>query len=310
MIQPSADPEIVYELKPNLRGRFHDALVETNRFGLRGPEISQEKPERTYRIAGLGDSHMFGQGVGQEEFYLALLQRKLNESAESGWRFETLNFGTPGYNTVMEVGTFEHRALAFDPDLVLLHFIGNDLVAPHFLLPPRRLDPSDWYLVELAGRLLGASGSGDEVAGPEDHEDRKDGRSKNFQRRQYSHLKGRVPFQRAMEHLAELTRARGIPVLHFTLGQDSRLHRMARDTGLDLGFRFFDPQPTFGAMLREMNAPQSESPQRLFIKRGSHPNQLGHEAYARALFCELQRMGIPHLEPNSQSCVPSAVAPN
>lgn len=167
MIQPSAYPEVVYELKPHVRGMFHDALVETNRFGLRGPEIRRKKPPRTYRIAGLGDSHMFGQGVGQNEFYLALLQRQLNACAENGWRFETLNFGTPGYNTVMEVGTFEYRALAFDPDLVLLHFIGNDLVAPHFLLPPRSLDPSDWFLVELVRGLFGPGGVPDDLGGPE-----------------------------------------------------------------------------------------------------------------------------------------------
>jgi len=303
LVQPSSYPEIVYELKPHLKGMFQDAVIATNRFGLRGPEISQEKPQRTFRIVGLGDSHMFGWGVGQEELYLALLQRQLNENAESGWRFEVLNFGTPGYNTVMEVATFEHRALAFDPDLVVLHFVGNDLFAPHFLLPPRDLDPSHWFLIELLRGLFGPGEQQDELVDFEAHTGPEAEGSARERRLKYDEMKGRGPFRRALQHLAELSRPRRIPVLFFELGEGSRLRRMARDAAREVGFRFFNPALTFSAMLAEMKeAPEKENFERLFVL-GTHPSVLGHQAYARALFCELQRMRIPHLNANPEACI-------
>ncbi len=305
LVQPSSHPEIVYELKPHLKGIFQDAMIETNRFGLRGPEIGQEKPQRTFRIVGLGDSHMFGWGVGQEELYLALLQRRLNENAESGWRFEVLNFGTPGYNTVMEVATFAHRALPFDPDLVFLHFVGNDLFAPHFLLPPRDLDPSHWFLIELLRGLLGRGEQPDELADFEEPTDPGAAGSARERRLKYDEMKGRGPFRRALKQLAELTRSRRIPVLFFELGEGSRLRRMARDAAREAGFRFFNPAPTFSEMLAERKeAPGKENFERLFVL-GTHPSVLGHQAYARALFCELQRMEIPHLIANPGACTPS-----
>ncbi|HVR07461.1 MAG TPA: SGNH/GDSL hydrolase family protein, partial [Thermoanaerobaculia bacterium] len=144
LVEPSEFQDIVYELKPKLDGTFRGQPVRTNSFGMRGPECTLRRQPDTFRIAGLGDSHMFGWGVGQDETYMHLVEERLNASpagARRGRRYELLNFAVPGYNTVMEVATYEHRAMAFAPDLVLLHFVGNDFGLPHFMQLPRAQEP-------------------------------------------------------------------------------------------------------------------------------------------------------------------------
>ena len=44
---------------------------------------------------------MFGWGVGEGEPYLEIVERRLNERAQPGRRYEVLNFAAPGYNIVI-----------------------------------------------------------------------------------------------------------------------------------------------------------------------------------------------------------------
>jgi lysophospholipase L1-like esterase len=304
-MEPSPHPNVIYQLKPHLKGTLLGAVVQTNRFGLRGPEIKKSKPAKTYRLVGLGDSHMFGWAVAQGEEYMALLERKLNEYADAGYRFETLNFGTPGYNTVMEVAAFEHRALEFQPDLVLLHFVGNDLFAPHFLQPPRGLAPSNWYLVELLRGLAGSNAAAPVTLDNADAEEpeQPEERSTRAQRRsEYSHLAGREAFAGAMARLAELAHVRALPVLQFSLGQRGEQHVFAREQALANGFRVLNVQPSFAALMTELGVEDGSARFKELFVRDQHPSPLGHQAYARALFCELQRMQIPHLVPAPAEC--------
>lgn len=122
-----------YEFVPGRAGEFEGAAVSINTLGLRGPETTVEKPPKTFRIAGLGDSILFGWGVPEEATWLRQLEARLNATATAGWRYEALNFGAPGYNTRMEAECLRLKAMAFAPDLVVVHFCGNDLQPPFFL---------------------------------------------------------------------------------------------------------------------------------------------------------------------------------
>ena len=75
---------------------------------------------------------MFGWGVDDDETYLTRLTQRLTEHF-SPVRWEALNTVVPGYNTVMEVETLRRRALHYGPDLVLVHYVGNDRRLPYFL---------------------------------------------------------------------------------------------------------------------------------------------------------------------------------
>ncbi len=117
---------IVYASNP--RGYF-DAdggiAVEINAFGMRGPEVTRDKPAGTFRILGIGDSFTFGAGVREGDTYLRKLEGALNRRAGAAG-YQVLNAGVEGYNTSDELAYLEHRWLDFQPDLILIGFYLND----------------------------------------------------------------------------------------------------------------------------------------------------------------------------------------
>lgn len=127
-VRVQADDLCGYRLLPNHVGYALSGLVTTNRQGFRGRDWETEKAPDAVRVALLGDSLVFGQGVNDEETIGAQLEEILNDQAKSGVRFEVLNFGVSGYDTGHEIQVLKHYALQFHPDIVLLHFFLNDLL--------------------------------------------------------------------------------------------------------------------------------------------------------------------------------------
>ncbi|GJM44628.1 MAG: hypothetical protein DHS20C21_14700 [Gemmatimonadota bacterium] len=124
---PGIRIRMVYPSNP--RGYFdrgNGVEFAINRLGLRGPEISVEKPRGTFRVLGLGDSFTFGEGVREEDTFLRRLERRFNEGQGGSPRFEFLNAACGGYNTADEVLYLERKWLALAPDVVLIVFYLND----------------------------------------------------------------------------------------------------------------------------------------------------------------------------------------
>lgn len=132
MIRLSRNRRIIYDLKPNLDVTFKGHRVTTSENGFRGPAHPHEKAADTIRIVGLGDSVMFGHGVADDDVYLTVLERSLNQSSGHS-RFEVINTAVPGYSTVMEVETLKEKGLSYAPDIVVLHFVRNDARLPNFI---------------------------------------------------------------------------------------------------------------------------------------------------------------------------------
>lgn len=156
LIRRSADPRLVYELRPDLAVRFMGQDVATNSLGLRGRAVQVEKPPATVRIVGLGDSYLFGWGVRQGGGLLEQLTDRLSARCPEV-RWEAINTAVPGYNTAMEVEMLEARGLAFAPDLVVLHWVRNDLDLPNFLWPRRSLFTltESYALAAIRNRIAG-----------------------------------------------------------------------------------------------------------------------------------------------------------
>lgn len=288
LVQASDYEDIVYELKPRLEGIFKGKPLRVNSHGFRGPEVPVRKPHDVLRVVGLGDSHMFGWGVSQEDSYLAVLERLLNERSVAGKRWQVLNFAVPGYDTVMEVATLERRALAFDPDVVVIHFVGNDMLPPHFLQEPRGFAPSHWYLVELVRGLLGPV---------DDHDVEMNGEARPAAAqptpRDYREEFGRHEhFVEAMDRLARVTRERRIPVILLILGEGTRLRRFVCKVAADRGFQVLDAAPYFWEKLDAMGFARTRRNWRVQLANGvdKHPREAGHEAYAEALAHEIQEI--------------------
>jgi len=130
VIHLSANSNIIYEMFPNLDVRFLGRAMHTDGEGFRVTPGSEETPD-AFRIVGLGDSVMFGWGVADEETYLSHLCGQWKQ--KKGGPVAVWNTCVPGYNTTMEVETLEAKLLSKAPNLVLLHYVDNDLGLPNFI---------------------------------------------------------------------------------------------------------------------------------------------------------------------------------
>ncbi|MDP8254265.1 MAG: GDSL-type esterase/lipase family protein [Candidatus Alcyoniella australis] len=83
-------------------------------------EFTRDKPFFNYRIIAVGDSVTYGVQVGDHQTFSAFLERFLNER-QSGFHFEVLNAGVPGFNTLQILRFLQNELLAWDPDMVLLY---------------------------------------------------------------------------------------------------------------------------------------------------------------------------------------------
>lgn len=154
IIRLHPDDKVVYELRPHLKGFFTGQHISINSLGMRDKERSQDKPPGTFRILALGDSHTFGFGVRQDETWPSVLEDLLTEN-EPSRKFEVMNLGVPGYNTVQEVQVFSAKAEALQPDLVIINYCNNDMDLPNFLAdPPDLLSLRTSYLFDFIARRI------------------------------------------------------------------------------------------------------------------------------------------------------------
>jgi hypothetical protein len=121
------DHELGFRNVTNFSGYcFGTVHAQTNERGFRGPRpTALEKTPGTHRLIGLGDSVTWGAGVHREDTYLAKLESALNQSAP----WEVINAGIVGYSTWQESIFLERELLAFQPDVVIVNYCENDLIA-------------------------------------------------------------------------------------------------------------------------------------------------------------------------------------
>ena len=150
----SRHDELGWELRANVEGTFLGGRFATNSRGLRDDEHPLAKPPGVFRIVGIGDSVMMGWGVAQEEAYLARLETKLAERCAGTPAVETINFGVHGYNAIQQYFVLKDRALAYDPDLIVLGYVGNDQEPTQFRKPKLRVATPSWLLNFVASQVL------------------------------------------------------------------------------------------------------------------------------------------------------------
>lgn len=216
IIRLSKYPRIIYELIPNLSVQFYGKSLTTNSHGFRSPQYLKQKRHRTVRIVGLGDSVMFGWRVSDSECYLSLLQENLNRDFPNvSW--EVINTAVPGYNTVMEVETLKAKALRFNPDIVITHYVGNDIDLPNFIRKKESyFTLKKSFLLEfIFHRLRGATQPIADPLVPAPHH--------SFERRfenapdrvpdEYKDMVGKDAYYRAMKELKALSLEHGFELL-------------------------------------------------------------------------------------------------
>lgn len=142
-LSAGAEGALRYALAPSAEETFQEAVVTTNRFGMRDREYAEEKPEGTFRIAILGACYEMGTGVSNDEVWEAVaedwLEREL--APRTGRHYEILNFSVPGYDLLQLVTLVREKVPAFEPDLVV---VSNHVRSSVEFVLRRAKDASQW----------------------------------------------------------------------------------------------------------------------------------------------------------------------
>ena len=127
--------EIAYVHKPNLsQARARGlAIINTDSLGLRSKTtgtIHGPKPAGELRIALVGDSYTFGEGVVRtEDTFAQVLEDTLNQR-QKGLRVKVFNFGASAYSVKEMAATLKLRTSAIEPDFVIMSIIPDDFNLP------------------------------------------------------------------------------------------------------------------------------------------------------------------------------------
>ena len=120
------DDNLGWRMRPGAEDVWMGVHVSINDKGLRGPELDYNKPPGVTRILYLGDSVTFGFKLpSHDQTFPYQIQRLLRED---GIRVQTLNAGVGGYSPWQEHIYLEKEGLRYDPDLVVVDLVLNDVI--------------------------------------------------------------------------------------------------------------------------------------------------------------------------------------
>jgi lysophospholipase L1-like esterase len=206
--------------------------------------------------------------------------------------WEIVNTAVPGYNTVMEVATLEAKGLRFEPDLVILNFVGNDLGLPNFIEErPDVLSLRRSFLIDFVrARLGGAPEPGRRLVGVP-AEVRRFGGEADPARipPRYRGLVGPRAFRAAMERLRDLAHERGFEVV--VLAHPEALG-YARAAASELGFAVVETGASIRAWARGKDIADIQKPPLTLTGEDPHPSAIGHALIAEALAEHLRASGL------------------
>jgi lysophospholipase L1-like esterase len=124
-----SDPRLGWRKRPGARvtyvRREYTVEVAINSQGLRDPERSYAKPVGAFRVLALGDSFVEAYSVPLEETFTQRLEKSLGD----GCPVEVINGGTAAYSADQEYLFYLDQGARYDPDVVLLFFYYNDVLA-------------------------------------------------------------------------------------------------------------------------------------------------------------------------------------
>ena len=271
----------------NPRGYFdsvsNSISYRVNNFGFRGDDFTLNRGEKL-RVAFLGDSFCWGNGVHEQDLSSSLIANALNRQSTIDQRFEVYNFCLAGYNTEHEAALYDQVVRHFQPDIVVVWYFLNDINRPpNLYFNWKKQDGGDWlgtwrerfHLVDLLVAPLNRA-------------------------RNQSTLKSNVTAAYERGHPGIESVARGLqkihrssaetevgtvlaifPWLHHLEGESypfERAHRVVSAIAKDEGFEVLDLLPAF----------QGRQAEDLWVHPSDqHPNEIAHAIAAQAMFDHL-----------------------
>jgi lysophospholipase L1-like esterase len=264
---PSTNLDLGHEHIKNASALLQSVNIRTNEWGLRGAAVPPRDPN-TRRILVLGGSITLGWGVPEQD---TMTERLASMFAQNGQKVEVLNAGIGNYNAERYVELFLRDLTGLQP---------SDIVVHYFLRDAEKLDPGGGNIIlrnsELAvtfwiatTRLLGKTGERSLV----DH-----------YKEVYAETNpGFRAMQNSLRKLAEYAKGKGIRLYlamtpdvhnlaHYEFGF---IHETMRRIAERNGYVYIDLLPAFGKL----------SPEQVWAMPGDpHPNGMGHELMAKALY--------------------------
>ena len=96
---------------------------QNNSFGFTDKERPRSKPKGIFRIAVIGDSFIWGDGLPYEQVWSHKLERKLLAKYDS---IEVLSWGRCGWSTLDEINFFKQHGKDYNIDLLIIGWVNND----------------------------------------------------------------------------------------------------------------------------------------------------------------------------------------
>ena len=268
------EPDVGRIAQANSRFVHRGAEVVTNNVGLRSHKPFRQKGEGVYRIVCLGDSMVFGAGGLEEDRFCDQLEAFYREAGVTvgGRPIETYAVGLGSWTMVNEATYLGSRMTDYDPDLVLVLTVWNDI-----------------------DETLGVTGTG-VVTRKFSPENRNRGTAtfainpEGYETRGVTALlsdlspEGRAHWAKGMQRLRrleELQRQRGKQILFSVLNTNPYFNEIYKDFYRRYGFR----SPL---IFTRYGWPGENT----FLPHDIHPNRQGHSIFAHHYIHALAQAGI------------------
>lgn len=297
LIELHPNDSLLYKLRPGLDGQiFQGHPIRTNALGFRSRDLPEVKQPGAFRILGLGDSVQFGWGVADDETYLSVLERDLNQAyPERDW--EVINTGVPGYNTVQELNVLLEYGFDLDPDLIVLGFVANDMFLPSFIrLPDDPLDLGRSYLIERLLQEEEVSGA-DMASLSRVASDQIKERDPKKVPRQLRHMVGDAACVAALRRIYEEASARGVPCVFIAHDSNpareepTRWQRLLRLMGENSPVLVPDLPSFLPDFLEAEGLDRFEPLDFVLSEQDTHPTALHHRLIAHGVLETLEASG-------------------
>jgi lysophospholipase L1-like esterase len=272
----------IFERKPH-------SEREVNALGFRDREHPRQKPNGVYRIVVLGDSVTDGFRVDLGQRYTDRLEALLNRGRR---RHEVVVVALNQYSTVQQIELFKDVGLELRPDLVILGYVLNDPSADGSINDFFRRErvtslALDWLGTELRRTLFGLA-AWERLPGC---------RSFDYYSDMHCDAAKWAAVQAALKELADLSRRHDFRVLVVVFP--------ALETAADASFDAYPWDSVHAQVLNEASRHELMTldllphfavrrPAELKLAPGDalHPNALGHQLAAAAIYAKLVGLGI------------------
>lgn len=151
-INPPFEEKMGADKRVELKNIEYKYTVETNSQGIRAEEIPLKNLDGAYRVAVIGDSFVFGQGVEAEETFVRKLGRSFAGEANENMLF--IGMGIPGASPINYEALYYHTGLSYELDGLLICIFADDLSSTGEKDISWSLDPDgDPFLPSWRGKI-------------------------------------------------------------------------------------------------------------------------------------------------------------